>query len=63
MFFKTNCSKYENECYIYEELRLASKNRGTKSYKSMSKDKLLSLLNAPELIIENKTIRNIRNEN
>ena len=29
----------------------------------MSKDKLLSILNAPELIIENKTIRNIRNEN
>ena len=48
---------------LHEELRLASKNRGTKSYKSMSKDKLLSILNAPELIIENKTIRNIRNEN
>ena len=42
------------------ELKLIAKTKGIKGYKSMSKDKLLSALNASESV---KTIREIRKEN
>ena len=42
-----------------KELKLIAKNRDIKSYKSMSKDKLLSMLNAPEPVKENKPIKDI----
>ena len=43
-----------------KELKLNAKNRGIKGYRSMSKDKLLSMLNTPEPIKENKSIKDIR---
>ena len=56
-----------------DELKLTLKGRGIKSYKSMSKDGLLSALNVSESVKEsetmldstkiNKTIREIRKEN
>ena len=46
-----------------KELRLVAKNRGIKGYKSMSKSTSLNILNRPEPIKENKTIKDIRKEN
>ena len=46
-----------------KELRLVAKNRGIKGYKSMSKSKLLSMINPPEPIKEKKIIKDIRKEN
>ena len=43
-----------------KKLRLVAKNRGIKGHKSMSKDRLLSMLNTPEPIKQNKTIKDIR---
>ena len=40
-----------------KESRQVAKNRGIKGYKSISKDKLLILLNTPEPIKDNKTIK------
>ena len=45
------------------ELTQTSKNRWNKGYKSISKDKLLSIINAPEPIKENKTIKDVKKEN
>ena len=42
-----------------KESRQVAKNRGIKDYKSISKDKLLILLNTPEPIKDNKTIKEI----
>ena len=46
-----------------EDLELQVKSRGIKGYKSMSIDKLFSILDAPQRIKENKPIRDIRKEN
>ena len=46
-----------------KELELETKNRGIKGYKSMSIDKLLSILHVSEPIKTSKTIRDIRKEN
>ena len=46
-----------------EELKLIAKNRGTKGYKRMPENKLLSILNAPKPIKENEPVRDIRKEN
>ena len=46
-----------------KELKLDAKNGGIKGYRSMSKDKLLSMVNTPKQIKEHKTIRDIRKEN
>ena len=46
-----------------KELKVIAKNRGIKGYKNISKDKLLSIVNAPEPIKENKTIKDIGKEN
>ena len=46
-----------------KELELEAKNRGIKGYKSMSIDKLLSILHVSEPIKTSKTIRDIRKEN
>ena len=46
-----------------KESKLIAKNKGIKGYKSMSKDKLLSILNMPEPIKENKTSKDINKEN
>ena len=46
-----------------KELRLIAKNRDIKGYKSMSKNKLLSIINTPEPRKEKKTIKDIRKEN
>ena len=43
-----------------KELKLIAKNRDIEGYKSISKNKLLSIINTPEPIIENKTIQDIR---
>ena len=43
-----------------KKLRLVAKNRGIKGHKSMSKDRLLSMLNTPEPVKQNKTIKDIR---
>ena len=48
---------------LLKELKLIAKTRGIKGYKSMSKNKLLSILNAPKPIKKNKTIKDIRKEN
>ena len=42
-----------------KESRQVAKNRGIKGYKSISKDKLLILLNTPEPIKDNKPIKEI----
>ena len=57
------CSKYKNAKSITERIKTNCKNRGIKGYKNMSKDKLLSICNAPESIKENETIKDIRKEN
>ena len=46
-----------------EDLELQVKSRGIKGYKSMSIDKLFSILDASQRIKENKPIRDIRKEN
>ena len=46
-----------------KQLRTNGKIRDIKDYKSMSKDKLLSMLNKSEQIKETKAIRDIRKEN
>ena len=46
-----------------KELKLIAKNIDIKGYKSISKNKLLSIFNTPEPIIENKTIQDIRKKN
>ena len=45
-----------------EELELGTENRGIKDYKSMSIDKLLSMLDASESIKESEAIKGIRKE-
>ena len=45
-----------------EELELGAENRGIKDYKSMSIDKLLSMLDASESIKESEAIKGIRKE-
>ena len=45
-----NCSNCKNVKSVIWELKLITKIRGIKGYKSMSKDKLLTILNAPEPI-------------
>ena len=46
-----------------KELRAIAKIRGIKDHKSMSKDKLLSILHKSEQVKKNKAIRDIRKEN
>ena len=46
-----------------KELELKAKNRGIKDYKSVSIDKLLSMLDKSEQVKETKVIRDIRKEN
>ena len=46
-----------------KELELKAKNRGIKGYKSMSIDKLLSILDKSEQAKKNKALRDIRKEN
>ena len=43
-----------------KKLKLIAKNTGIKGYKSMSKDKLLSMFNTSGSIKENKNIKDIR---
>ena len=43
-----------------KKLKPIARNRGIKGYKSMSKDKLLSIFYAPKTIKTNKTIKDIR---
>ena len=45
---------------LLKDLKLIAKTRGIKGYKSMSKDKLLSMLNIPKPVKENKPTRDIR---
>ena len=45
-----------------EELEQRAKNRGIKDYKSLSIDKLLSILNESEQVKRTKTVRDIRKE-
>ena len=42
--------KYKNAKSIFEKIRTKGKNRGIKGYKSMSIDKLLSILDASQPI-------------
>lgn len=44
-----------------KELKLIAKSRDIKGYKRMSKDELLSSINASRPIKSNKTIKEIRN--
>lgn len=46
-----------------KELKPIARNRGIKGYKTMSKDKLLSIFYAPKAIKTNKTIKDIRKKN
>ena len=46
-----------------KELELKAKNRGIEGYKSMSKDKLLSIFDKSELVKKTKAIRVIRKIN
>ena len=46
-----------------KKLRAIAKIRGIKDYKSMSKDKLLSILDKSKQVKKTKTIRDIRKEN
>ena len=46
-----------------EELRAVAKIRDIKGYKSMSKDKLLSMLEESKQVKKTKTIKDIRKEN
>ena len=46
---------------LLKELKLIAKNRGIKCYKSMTKDKLFSMLNTPEQ--RKQTIKDIEEEN
>ena len=45
------------------ELRAIAKNRGIKEYKSMSKDKLLRIIDKSEQVKRTKAIRDIRKRN
>ena len=46
-----------------KKLRAIAKIRGIKDYKSMSKDKLLSILDKSKQVKKTKAIRDIRKEN
>ena len=46
-----------------KELELKAKNRGIKDYKSLSIDKLLSILDKSEQVKKSKAIKDMRKEN
>ena len=62
-YLKKNVQSIRMLNLALKELKVIAKNRGIKVYKSMSKDKLFSMLNTPEPIKENKTIEDIRKDN
>ena len=49
-YFKKNVQGIKMPNILLKELKLIAKNKGIKGYKSISKDKLLSMFNTPELI-------------